>query len=287
MGMLDGKVAVITGAGGGLGREYALLLAREGARIVVNDFGGSSDGKSEGSPASQAVVEEIRAAGGEAIANGVDVAQADSGTVLLEAALAAFGKVDILINNAGILRDKSFAKLSADDWNAVIRVHLGGTFAVTQPIFSWMKENGAGGVIVNTTSSSGLLGNFGQANYAAAKAGIWGLSHVLAIEGAKFGVRVWCVAPTAATRLTENLLPDDLKVKWQPARLAPAILYMVSDASKPLTGKTLSVSGSKIQELKIVAGPGYWPGDDMPTAEDIAGNYDNIFFPDSEPVGFI
>ena len=287
MEMLDGKVAIITGAGGGLGREYALLLAREGAKIVVNDFGGSSDGKSEGSPASQQVVEEIRAAGGDAIANGVDVAQADSGSILLDAALAAFGRVDILINNAGILRDKSFAKLSAEDWAAVVRVHLGGTFAVTQPIFTWIKDNGAGGVIVNTTSSSGLLGNFGQANYAAAKAGIWGLSHVLAIEGAKFGVRVWCVAPTAATRLTEGLLPDELKAKWKPERLAPAILYMVSDASKPLTGKTLSVSGSKIQELKIVAGPGYWPGDAMPTVADIAANHDSIFLPESGPIGFI
>lgn len=286
MGMLDGKVAIVTGAGGGLGREYALLFAREGARLVINDFGDTSDGRGDGSPTAQQVVEEIRAVGGEAIANGVDVAQADSGTILLEAALAAFGRVDILVNNAGILRDKSFAKLSAEDWAAVVRVHLGGTFAVTQPVFTWMKDNGAGGVIVNTTSSSGLLGNFGQANYAAAKAGIWGLSHVLAIEGAKFGVRVWCVAPTAATRLTEGLLPGDLKEKWKPERLAPAILYMVSDASKPLTGKTLSVSGSKIQELKIVAGPGYWPGDEMPTVDEIAANHERIFLPESEPVGF-
>lgn len=287
MGMLDGKVAVITGAGGGLGREYALLLAREGASIVVNDFGGASDGKGDGSPAALQVVDEIRAAGGQAVANGVDVAQCDSGSILLEAALAAFGRVDILINNAGILRDKSFAKLSQGDWDAVLRVHLGGTFAVTQPVFAWMKENGAGGVIVNTTSSSGLLGNFGQANYSAAKAGIWGLTHVLAIEGAKFGIRVWCIAPTAATRLTEDLLPDDLKAKWKPDRLAPAILYMVSDLSKPITGKTLAVSGSKIQELRIVPGPGYWPGDEMPSAEDIAANHDKIFLPETGPVEFI
>ncbi|ENZ82166.1 SDR family oxidoreductase [Caulobacter vibrioides] len=285
MGMLDGKVAIITGAGGGLGREYALLLAKEGAKIVVNDYGGSPDGRGGGSPAAQKVVDEIRAAGGQAVANGADVGDVASGASLLDAALDAFGRVDILINNAGILRDKSFVKTDEEDWDAVVRVHLKGTYAVTKPVFAWMKDNG-GGVIINTSSASGLIGNFGQSNYAAAKAGVWGLSNVLAIEGARFGIRVWTLAPTATTRLTENLLPPELAAKWRPHRLAPAVLYMVSDAAAHLTGKTLSVSGSKIQELRLVAGPGYWPGDETPTVQDIVDNYDKIFLPETAPIGF-
>ncbi len=285
MGMLDGKVAIITGAGGGLGREYALLLAKKGAKIIVNDYGGSPDGRSAGSPAAQKVVEEIKAAGGEAVANGADVGDVQAGASLLQTALDAFGRVDILINNAGILRDKSFVKMEEADWDAVVRVHLKGTYAVTRPVFAWMKDNG-GGVIVNTSSASGLIGNFGQSNYGAAKAGVWGLSNVLAIEGAKFGIRVWTLAPTATTRLTEALLPPELAAKWKPHRLAPAVLYMVSDAAKHLTGKCLSVSGSKIQELRMVAGPGYWPEGDVPTVQGIIDNYDKIFLPETDPIGF-
>ena len=286
MGMLDRKVAIITGAGGGLGREYALLFAKEGAKIVVNDYGGSSDGRGAGSPAAQKVVDEITANGGKAVANGADVGNVSSAATVLQSALDAFGRVDILINNAGILRDKSFVKTEEEDWDAVIRVHLKGTYAVTKPVFTWMKENGSGGVIVNTSSASGLIGNFGQSNYAAAKAGIWGLSNVLAIEGVRFGIRVWTLAPTATTRLTEGLLPPRLAAMWKPDRLAPAVLYMVSDASKPLTGKTLSVSGSKIQELRLVAGAGYWPGETMPTVQDIIDNFDKIFLPETAPIGF-
>ncbi|MGE0741738.1 MAG: SDR family oxidoreductase [Hyphomonadaceae bacterium] len=285
-GLLEGKVAIITGAGGGLGREYALLFAKEGARVVVNDYGGAADGKGAGSPAAQKVVDEIVASGGQAVANGADVGSVEAGATLLKSALDAFGRVDILVNNAGILRDKSFVKTEEEDWDAVLRVHLKGTYAVTRPVFTWMKDNGQGGVIVNTSSASGLIGNFGQSNYGAAKAGIWGLSNVLAIEGAKFGIRVWTLAPTATTRLTEGLLPDSVKEKWRPHRLAPAVLYMVSDASKPLTGRTLSVSGSKIQELRLVAGPGYWPGDETPTVDDIVANFDKIFLPPTDPIGF-
>jgi NAD(P)-dependent dehydrogenase (short-subunit alcohol dehydrogenase family) len=286
MGLLSGKVAIITGAGGGLGREYALLFAKEGAKIVVNDFGGAPDGRGAGSAAAQGVVAEIQAAGGEAVANGADVGSAASGTTILASALDAFGRADILVNNAGILRDKSFVKTEEEDWDAVLRVHLKGTYAVTRPIFGWMKDHG-GGVIVNTSSSSGLLGNFGQGNYAAAKAGIWGLSHVLAIEGARSGIRVWTLAPSATTRLTEGLLPADLAAKWKPERVAPAVLYMVSDLSKPLTGKTLAVSGSKIQELRLVAAAGYRPGDGIPTVEDIAANIDRIFLPETPPIEFV
>ncbi|BAI74656.1 short-chain dehydrogenase (plasmid) [Azospirillum sp. B510] len=286
MGLLDGKVAIITGAGGGLGREYALLFAREGAKIVVNDFGGSADGRGEGSPAAQMVVKEIRDHGGEAVANGGDVADPATGSALLQAAIDSFGRVDILVNNAGILRDKSFIKMEEEDWDAIVRVHLKGTYAVTRPIFAWMKENGGGGVIVNTSSASGLLGNFGQSNYGAAKAGIWGLSNVLAIEGAKFGIRVWTIAPTATTRLTEKLLPPDLAEKWQPHRIAPAVLYMVSDASKPLSGKTVAISGTKFHELKVVSAPGFRPGDELPTVQDFIDNVAQIFLPDQAPITF-
>jgi NAD(P)-dependent dehydrogenase (short-subunit alcohol dehydrogenase family) len=286
MGLLKGKVAIITGAGGGLGREYALLFAKEGAKIVVNDYGGAPDGRGAGSAAAQRVVAEIQAAGGDAVANGADVGSVAAGATLLESALGAFGRADILVNNAGILRDKSFVKTEEEDWDAVLRVHLKGTFGVTRPVFGWMKDNG-GGVIVNTSSPSGLIGNFGQSNYAAAKAGVWGLSHVLAIEGARFGIRVWTLAPSATTRLTEKLLPSELAAKWTPDRVAPAVLYMVSDISKPLTGKTLAVSGSKIQELRLVAGAGYWPGDKTPSAEDIAANAANIFLPETPPIGFV
>ena len=282
MGLLDGKVAIITGAGGGLGRAYALLFAKEGAKVVVNDYGGSTDGRGDAfSPTARRVVEEIRAAGGEAIDNACDVSDMASGGELLRCALDAFERVDILVNNAGILRDKSITKMSEADWDAIVKVHLKGTFAVTQPIFSHMKANG-GGVIVNTSSASGLIGNFGQANYAAAKAGIWGLSNVLAIEGAKAGIRVWTLAPTANTRLTEGLLPEDALAKWVPERIAPAVLYMVSDVSAPHTGKTLSVSGTRIMELKMVAAEGI-TADEVPfTVDDIVVNQDAIFLPESE-----
>jgi NAD(P)-dependent dehydrogenase (short-subunit alcohol dehydrogenase family) len=278
-------VAVVTGAGGGLGREYALLFAREGARVVVNDYGGAPDGRGQGSPAAQSVVDVIRSAGGEAVANGDDVGDVSSGSRILDCAVEAFGTVDILVNNAGILRDRSFVKTEEEDWDAVLRVHLKGTYAVTRPIFAWMKGHG-GGVIVNTSSASGLIGNFGQGNYAAAKAGVWGLSHVLAIEGLKSNIRVWTIAPTATTRLTEKLLSTEKAALWRPERVAPAVLYMVSDLSKPLTGKTLSVSGSKYQELKLVAGPGWWPGEATPTAEDLVDNFERIFLPEVEAIDF-
>lgn len=281
MGILDGKVAIITGAGGGLGRAYALLFAQQGAKIVVNDYGGSTDGRgNETSATAQRVVEEIQAAGGEAVANAADVGALESGEGLLKAALDAFGRVDILVNNAGILRDRSFVKTEEGDWDAIIRVHLKGTYAVTRPVFAWMKANG-GGVIVNTSSASGLIGNFGQANYAAAKAGIWGLSNVLAIEGATCGIRVWTLAPSARTRLTEGLLPEEVAAKWGPERLAPVLLYMVSDHSKPHTGKTLSVSGTRVMELKMVAAEGILADEDPFTVEDILNNQDKIFLPGS------
>ena len=205
MGLLDGKVAIITGAGGGLGRCHALLLAKEGAAIVVNDLGGSRDGQGGSASMADQVVKEIKAAGGQAVANYDSVATVKGGENICKTAIDAFGKVDILVNNAGILRDMTLVKTDEASWDIVVQVHLKGTYCVTRPVFTHMKERGQGGVIVNTSSTSGLIGNFGQCNYGAAKAGIAGFTRCLALEGKKYGIRVWGLAPVAVTRLTEDL----------------------------------------------------------------------------------
>ena len=190
MGLLDKKVAIITGAGGGLGEAYAKLFAREGAAVVVNDLGGPRDGSGADKSMAQKVVDAIKAEGGNAVANGSDISTLAGGEEVFNDAIKNFGRADILVNNAGILLDETFAKAKEANWDKVIKVHLKGTFCATQPVFKWMRENG-GGVIVNTASTSGLIGNFGQTNYGAAKGGIWGLSNVLAIEGRKYNIRIW------------------------------------------------------------------------------------------------
>src|ERR1700748_3429454 len=205
MGLLDKKVAIITGAGGGLGEAYAKLFAKEGAKVVVNDLGGSRDGSGTGtSAAAEKVVAEIKAAGGQAVANGDDVSSIQGGENILKSALDAFGKVDILVCNAGILRDKTFANTSEEDWDKVVKVHLKGTYCTALPVWKWMKENGAGSM-VRPSSTSGLYGNFGQANYGAAKAGIYGMMRVMSIEGRKYNIRVMGLAPGAYTRMTSDL----------------------------------------------------------------------------------
>jgi NAD(P)-dependent dehydrogenase (short-subunit alcohol dehydrogenase family) len=271
MGLLDGKVAIITGAGGGLGRAYSLLLAREGAAIVVNDMNAE---------AADRVAAEIAAAGGRAAVQVGDVASPASGEALLQAALAGFGAVDILVNNAGILRDKSFANLAEAQWDAVIEVHLKGAFCVTQPVFRWMKENGRGGVIVNTASSSGLGGSFGQTNYGAAKAGVWGFSNCLALEGKKYGIRVWTLCPAAATPMTQGLMTPEMVAQWSPERVAPVLLYMVSPLSGERSNRTLFASGSKVMELKMVSGPPLRNAAGL-SAQDLAAAADTLFLPDT------
>jgi NAD(P)-dependent dehydrogenase (short-subunit alcohol dehydrogenase family) len=244
MGLLEGKVVVITGAGGGLGREHALLLAKEGA---VNDLGGDRAGGGKGTSMADKVVDEIKAAGGEAAACYDSVATVEGGRNICKAAVDTFGKVDILINNAGILRDKSHAKMEEDEWDAVIAVHLKGTYCMTRPVFQHMRERGEGGVIVNTSSTSGLIGNFGQTNYGAAKAGIAGFTRCLALEGKKYNIRVWGLAPVAVTRMTEDLpgmSSEQVREMLSPARVSPAVLYMVSDLSKDKTGKFLFAGGT-------------------------------------------
>jgi NAD(P)-dependent dehydrogenase (short-subunit alcohol dehydrogenase family) len=279
MALIEGKVAIITGAGGGVGRSHALLLAREGAAVVVNDYGGRADGTDAGMlPAAQSVADEIVAAGGRAVANSSDVSTVSGGKEILASALDAFGRADILVNNAGILRDKSLVKLEETDWDAVVAVHLKGAYCVTRPVFAWMKENG-GGVIVNTTSTSALFGNPGQANYAAAKAGVWGFSNVLAAEGKRFGIRVWTLAPVAATRLTNQFLSDEQKKMWAPERLSPVVLYMVSDLSAPMTGRLVYASGVMIKELKLAASEGMAFGDGVSAAA-IAAEASRIFLPE-------
>ena len=259
MGLLDGKVAIVTGAGGGLGREHALALAKEGAAVVVNDLGGARDGSGSGSAMAELVANEIKAAGGEAVPNYDNVSNVEGGESILATALDAFGQVDVLINNAGILRDKSFAKTTEDLWDPVIAVHLKGTYCVTRPVFNHMKERGAGGVIINTSSTSGLNGNFGQCNYGAAKAGIAGFTRCLALEGKRYGIRCHILAPVAHTRLTEDLPGFDNEkaaAAYDPGLVSPLMVYLASDLSKDLTGKTFLAGGGRIAEMKVITAEG-------------------------------
>jgi NAD(P)-dependent dehydrogenase (short-subunit alcohol dehydrogenase family) len=285
MGLLDGKVAIITGAGGGLGEAYARLFAQEGAAVVVNDLGGARDGSGDGSvSAAQKVVNDILAEGGRAVANGDDVSTLAGGENILKTALDAFGQVDILVCNAGILRDKSFANTSEADWDLVVKVHLKGTYCCTMPVWKWLKDNGRQGVIVMTSSTSGLYGNFGQSNYGAAKAGIYGFMRVLAIEGRKYGIRVMGLAPGAYTRMTSDLPgragrePDPLSL---PENVAPGVLYMVSDLAADHTGKVLGVSSRGVREIKMLETEGFQPGRPY-TAQEVAENAEKVFFAESQ-----
>ena len=259
MGLLDGKVIVITGAGGGIGREHALHMANEGAALVINDLGGSRDGSGAGSAMADQVVDEIKALGGEAVANYDNVATVEGGEAILQTALDAFGRVDGLVNNAGILRDKSFSKTTEDLWDPVIAVHLKGTYCVTRPIFNHMKESGQGGVIINTSSTSGLNGNFGQCNYGAAKAGIAGFTRCLALEGQKYGVRCFILAPVALTRLTEDLPGfdnEEMQKRLAPGLVSPLLTFLVSDLSQEMNGNTFYCGGGRIAEMKVVTHTG-------------------------------
>jgi NAD(P)-dependent dehydrogenase (short-subunit alcohol dehydrogenase family) len=267
----DGKVAIITGAGGGLGRSHALELARRGARIVVNDLGGSvsGDGGSEG-PAHD-VVREIEALGGEAVANGDSVATPEGGEAIVAAAVDAFGTVDIVINNAGILRDKSFHNMTPDLLNPVIDVHLKGAFYVTQPAWKIMREKGYGRV-VSTASNAGILGNFGQTNYGAAKMGLVGFTNVLAQEGAKFNIKSNVIAPVAMTRMTEDLL-GPLGDALQPEKVTPIVAYLASEACE-VNGEIYSVAGGQVSRFFIGRTPGYFNRD--LTVEDVRDNLAQI-----------
>src|SRR5215471_1837868 len=223
----DGRVAIVTGAGNGLGRVHALCLAARGAKVVVNDFGGSRDGTGGSSTAAQAVVEEIRKAGGTAIANGANVTDFEQVLAMVEQAKAEFGRVDVLINNAGILRDKTLSKMEMADFRAVVDVHLMGSAYCTKAVWELMRAQNYGRILM-TTSASGLFGNFGQSNYGAAKMALVGLMHMLNIEGKKNNIKVNTIAPMAATRMTEDVMPEQMLGAIKPEQVTPAALFLVS-----------------------------------------------------------
>ena len=244
----DGRVAIITGAGGGLGRCHALELARRGAQILVNDLGGAVDGSGSSMTAADRVVDEITALGGTAAANHDTVATPQGGLAIVQAAIDAFGRVDVLVNNAGILRDKAFHKMDDAMIAAVIDVHLKGALYVSQPAYRRMREQGYGR-IVNTSSASGLFGNFGQANYGAAKAGLAGLTRVLALEGASHGIKVNAIAPIAATRMTEDIL-GSLSAKVSPETVSPLVAYLAHEDCA-VNGHVYSVAGGRVARIFV------------------------------------
>ena len=270
----DGRVAVITGAGGGLGRTYALELARRGASVVVNDLGGAADGTGGSSSMADQVVKEIGEAGGAAVANYDSVATPEGGQAIIQTALDNFGKVDIVINNAGILRDASFAKLEPQNLEIVLDVHLKGAFYVSQPAFRAMKQNGYGRLLF-TASAAGIFGNFGQTNYGAAKMGLVGLSNVLAIEGAKYNIKSNVIAPVANTRLTRDLL-GPLAEKLDPECVTPLSCFLVSEDCE-LTHEIFSVGGGRFARIFIGLTPGWTAGvDAKPSVEEVAAHMDQI-----------
>jgi NAD(P)-dependent dehydrogenase (short-subunit alcohol dehydrogenase family) len=259
----DGRVVIITGAGGGLGRSHALELARRGAHILVNDPGSAVDGSGSSTFAADRVVEEITALGGTAAPNRDSVATSEGGQAIVQAALDAFGRVDVLVNNAGILRDKAFHHMDAAMIDAVIDVHLKGALFVSQPAFRVMREQGYGR-IVNTSSASGLFGNFGQANYGAAKAGLAGLTRVLAIEGEGHGIKVNAIAPVASTRMTQDLL-GDLLSKVAPESVSPLVAFLAHEHC-PVSGHVYSVAGGRIARIVVVETHGVVLSENTPEA---------------------
>jgi NAD(P)-dependent dehydrogenase (short-subunit alcohol dehydrogenase family) len=247
-GLLNGKIAIVTGAGGGIGREHALALAREGARVVVNDLGSDRHGGGKGAELADRVVAEIQGAGGEAVASYDSVASREGADGILWTALSRFGRVDVLVNNAGILRDRTVLNMSDDDFTRVVDVHLKGTFFCSQAAARAMKVQGRGGRIINTTSLSGMLGNFGQGNYAAAKAGIYGLTRVCALELQKAGITVNAIAPVALTRMTSDLtmFKGATERDLGPQFIAPVVVFLASDLAADVTGQVVGIQGGKV-----------------------------------------
>lgn len=269
----EGRVAVITGAGGGLGRQHALLLAARGARVVVNDLGSSRDGSGGGSEMADQVVAEITEAGGEAVANYDGVHTWEGGQRIVQTAIDAFGRVDVVVNNAGILRDVSFAKLEEEQLDLVLRVHLYGAFHVTRAAWPHLREQGYGRVI-NTTSGSGLYGNFGQSNYSAAKLGQVGLTRTLAHEGAKYGITANAIAPVAKSRMTEDVMPPQLLERLEPEYVSPLVAYLASEACTE-TGRIYSVGGGYMARVAILEGEGI-TFDGVPDVDAIADRVDEL-----------
>lgn len=266
------RVAIVTGAGGGIGRTYALELARRGAKVVVNDLGGARDGTGH-SDSALAVVEEIKAAGGEAMSNGGSVSEFDQMVEMVAKAKEAWGRVDILMNNAGILRDKSFTKMDPADFELVIKVHLIGSAFATKAVWDTMREQNYGRILM-TASSTGLYGNFGQANYGAAKLGLVGLTKTLAIEGAKNNIKVNNIAPVAATRMTEDILPEAALAMFAPELVVPASLFLVSEDAP--TNVTLGAGAGAVHAANVTMTHGVKLGDDERNPEGVAKRYAEI-----------
>ena len=271
---LEGRVAVVTGAGNGLGRSHALALAARGASVVVNDLGGGTDGSGSSADPAQSVVAEIEAAGGRAVAEGSSVATPEGARAIVQAALEAFGRVDVLVNNAGVLRDKSVLKLTEQDWDVVVDVHLKGTFLVSQAAFGHMKEQGYGR-LVHTTSAAGLFGNFGQSNYSAAKMGIVGLSRTLSVEGARSGILSNVIAPVAKTRLVGDLL-GPLADALVPEQVTTLVTLLASEAC-PSSGEVYSVIGGRYARVFTAVAQGWFAGAGaVPEPEDLLAHFDEV-----------
>ena len=251
MGLLEGKVALVTGAGGGLGETHALLLAQEGAAVIVNDLGGARDGSGGGNSMADQVVEKIKAMGGQAVADYGNVAKEEDANKMVQTAVEHFGKLDFLIANAGILRDKAFKNMTNEMWDIVLDVHLRGTYLTVRAAYNQMMNQESGGSIVVTSSTSGLLGNFGQTNYGAAKAGIAGFARCLFQEGMKYGIRVNVLAPAAWSRLTEDIFPQgqNMAELLSPDKVSPLVVWLGSDDAKDVTGRTFLASGNTVQLL--------------------------------------
>jgi NAD(P)-dependent dehydrogenase (short-subunit alcohol dehydrogenase family) len=269
----DGQVAIVTGAGNGLGRSHALELAKRGAKVVVNDLGGSVDGSGGGSEASQAVVAEIEAAGGEAIAHGANVTNAEQVGDMVAKTMEKWGRIDILVNNAGILRDKSFAKMTMDDFKLVVDVHLMGTVTCTKAVWDIMREQNYGRIVV-TTSSSGLYGNFGQSNYGAAKLGVVGFMNTLVLEGAKNGIHVNTLAPTAASRMTENLMPPEVLAMLKPEYVTQGLITLV-DQDAP-TRRILEAGAGCYAVARIIESKGITLQGGEISAEQVRARWDEL-----------
>ena len=268
----NGKVVIVTGAGGGLGRCHALEFARRGAKVVVNDLGGAVDGSGGSSEAADKVVEEIKAAGGEAMSNGSSVTD-DAGVAnMVQQTMDAYGRIDVLVNNAGVLRDKSFAKMEIADFDFVVDVHLFGTMKPTKAVWPIMKEQGYGRIMV-TSSSSGLYGNFGQSNYGAAKLGVVGFINTLKLEGQKDNIHINALAPVAWTRMTSNLMPPEMEEALAPEQVTPAVVFMCSEQAP--TGKIICAGAGAYAAAQIIETRGMYLGT-APTAEDVAENWEQI-----------
>ena len=274
----DGKVAIVTGAGGGLGRQHALELGRRGAKVVVNDLGGSMDGAGGSSAAAEAVVAEIKAAGGEAIANGSSVTDDAGVALMVKHAMDAWGRIDILIANAGILRDKSFSKMELADFELVLNVHLMGTVKPTKAVWEIMREQNYGRIVV-TTSSSGMYGNFGQSNYGAAKLGIIGFMNTIKLEGQKNNIHINAISPVAATRMTENLMPPAILEKLKPEYVTPGVVYLASEEAP--TGVILTAGAGAFAMTRLYETEGVYLGEGGLSVEEVRDNWAKI----SDPTG--